>query len=141
MTSDEKPTPPPDPTADRLAHHRVLLLDRELDQVNGARLCADLVLLAAEDPSRDITLLINSPGGLVPAMLAIGDLMDAVPCDVRTVALGMAYSAGQFLLTHGTPGKRMILPHGQVLMHQGSAGFGGSCPRHPDPGAGPPPQP
>lgn len=128
MTRDENPTPPPDPTAERLAHHRVLLLDRELDQVNGARLCADLVLLAAEDPSRDITLLINSPGGLVPAMLAIGDLMDTVPCDVRTVALGMAYSAGQFLLTHGTPGKRMILPHGQVLMHQGSAGFGGSAP-------------
>lgn len=60
-------------------------------------------------------------------MLAIGDLMDLVPCDVRTVALGMAYSAGQYLLTHGAPGKRSILPHGRVLMHQGSAGFGGSA--------------
>ena len=60
-------------------------------------------------------------------MLAIGDLFDLVPCDVRTVALGMAYSAGQYLLTHGTPGKRLILPHGRVLMHQGSAGFGGSA--------------
>ncbi|WP_422114609.1 ClpP family protease [Brachybacterium sp. UNK5269] len=105
----------------------MLLLDRELDQDNGARLAAQLLLLAAEDPGTDITLLINSPGGLVPAMLALGDLMDLVPCDVRTVALGMAYSAGQFLLTHGTPGKRMILPHGRVLMHQGSAGFGGSA--------------
>lgn len=114
-------------TATRLLHHRVLLLDRELDQDNGARLAAQLLLLAAEDPGTDITLLINSPGGLVPAMLALGDLMDLVPCDVRTVALGMAYSAGQFLLTHGTPGKRMILPHGRVLMHQGSAGFGGSA--------------
>jgi ATP-dependent Clp protease protease subunit len=114
-------------TATRLLHHRVLLLDRELDQDNGARLAAQLLLLAAEDPRTDITLLINSPGGLVPAMLAIGDLMDLVPCDVRTVALGMAYSAGQFLLTQGTPGKRMILAHGRVLMHQGSAGFGGSA--------------
>ncbi|MGP9536854.1 ClpP family protease [Brachybacterium sp. AOP43-C2-M15] len=114
-------------TATRLLHHRVLLLDRELDQDNGAQLGAQLLMLAAEDPRQDITLLINSPGGLVPAMLAIGDLIDLVPCDVRTVALGMAYSAGQFLLTHGTPGKRLILPHGRVLMHQGSAGFGGSA--------------
>lgn len=117
----------PDPLGERLLHQRILLLDRELDQDNGARLCAQLLLLAAEDPRADITLLINSPGGLVPAMLAIGDLMDTVPCDVRTVALGMAYSAGQFLLTQGTRGKRLILEHGTVLMHQGSAGFGGSA--------------
>lgn len=117
----------PDPLGERLLHQRILLLDRELDQDNGARLCARLLLLAAEDPRADITLLINSPGGLVPAMLAIGDLMDTVPCDVRTVALGMAYSAGQYLLTHGTRGKRLILQHGTVLMHQGSAGFGGSA--------------
>ncbi|MFC7463633.1 ClpP family protease [Brachybacterium sp. GCM10030252] len=124
------PAPPQglgDLTATRLLHHRILLLDRELDQDNGARLSAQLLLLAAEEPQRDITLLINSPGGLVPAMLAIGDLIDLVPCDVRTVALGMAYSAGQYLLTHGTPGKRLILPHGRVLMHQGSAGFAGSA--------------
>lgn len=114
-------------TASRLLHHRVLLLEKELDQDNGAQLSSQLLMLAAEEPRRDITLLINSPGGLVPAMLAIGDLMDLVPCDVRTVALGMAYSAGQFLLTHGTPGKRLILPHGRVLMHQGSAGYGGSA--------------
>ncbi|AXK45198.1 ClpP family protease [Brachybacterium saurashtrense] len=114
-------------TAARLLHQRVLLLDRELAQDNGAGLAAQLLLLASEDPAADITLLINSPGGLVPAMLAIGDLMDLVPCDVRTVGLGMAYSAGQYLLTQGTPGKRYVLPHGQVLMHQGSAGFGGSA--------------
>lgn len=122
---------PPLTVADRtglgLLHQRVLLLDRELEQDNTAELCAGLLLLAADDPRSDITLLISSPGGLVPGMLAIGDLMDLVPCDVRTVALGMAYSAGQFLLTHGTPGKRFILPHGRVLMHQGSAGFGGSA--------------
>lgn len=114
-------------TATRLLHQRVLLLDRELDQDNGAALAAQLLLLAAEDPAADITLLVSSPGGLVPAMLAIGDLMDLVPCDVRTVALGMAYSAGQYLLTQGTPGKRYLLPRSQVLMHQGSAGFGGSA--------------
>lgn len=129
MTSTE--TTPPAALADRTAtgllHQRILLLDRELDQDNGARLCAHLLLLASEDPQCDITLLINSPGGLVPAMLAIGDLMDLVPCDVRTVGLGMSYSAGQYLLTHGTPGKRYVLPHGRVLMHQGSAGFGGSA--------------
>lgn len=128
MTTDDTRRPPADRTVELLGHQRILLLDRELEQDNGARLCADLLLLAADDPGRDITLLINSPGGLVPAMFAIGDLMDLVPCDVRTVALGMAYSAGQYLLTHGTPGKRLILPHGQVLMHQGSAGFGGSAP-------------
>src|SRR5690625_4681510 len=110
-----------------LLHQRILLLDRELDQGNGAQLCAGLLLLAAEDPRSDITVLINSPGGQVPSMLAIGDLFDLVPCDVRTVALGMAYSAGQYLLTHGTPGKRLILAHARVLMHQGSAGFGGSA--------------
>lgn len=129
MTTTTAPQPSTliDRTGLGLLHHRVLLLDRELDMDNGAQLSAGLLLLAAEDPRSDITLLINSPGGLVPAMLAIGDLMDLVPCDVRTVALGMAYSAGQYLLTHGTPGKRSILPHGRVLMHQGSAGFGGSA--------------
>jgi ATP-dependent Clp protease protease subunit len=130
-TTDPTPTDLPDLgriTTTSLFRHRVLILDRELDENNGAQLCSGLLLLAAEDPDRDITLLVNSPGGLVPAMLAIGDLMDLVPCNVRTVALGMAYSAGQFLLTHGTPGKRLILPHGTVLMHQGSAGFGGSAP-------------
>jgi len=126
-TTASPPATLTDRTALGLLHQRVLLLDRELDMDNGAQLGADLLLLAAEDPRSDITLLINSPGGLVPAMLAIGDLMDLVPCDVRTVALGMAYSAGQYLLTHGTTGKRAILPHGRVLMHQGSAGFGGSA--------------
>ncbi|MFC0675885.1 ClpP family protease [Brachybacterium hainanense] len=129
MTTTTPPTATAlaDRTALGLLHQRVLLLDRELDMENGAQLCAGLLLLAADDPAADITLLINSPGGLVPAMLAIGDLMDTIPCDVRTVCLGMAYSAGQYLLTHGTPGKRLILPHGRVLMHQGSAGFGGSA--------------
>ncbi|MGB3184321.1 MAG: ATP-dependent Clp protease proteolytic subunit, partial [Ornithinimicrobium sp.] len=72
-------------------------------------------------------LLINSPGGSVPGMLAIRDCIRAVPCDVSTINVGMAYSAGQFLLSSGTPGKRYTLPHAKVLLHQGSAGIGGSA--------------
>ncbi len=129
---DETTTPPApaqigEQLAARLLHQRILVLDRELAEDNGAALCEQLVLLASEDARADITLLINSPGGLVHEMLAIGDLMALVPCDVRTVALGIAASAGQFLLSAGTPGKRFALPHARVLMHQGSAGFGGSA--------------
>lgn len=115
-------------TAEELLAQRVLLLDQPLDDENGSQLCAQLVLLADEDPTTDISLWINSPGGSVPAMLAIMDTMRLVPNDVSTVALGMAYSAGQFLLCTGTPGKRFVLPHAKVLMHQGSAGIGGYAP-------------
>src|ERR1022692_4052191 len=90
----------------RLFERRTLLLGEPLEQHNSNRLCAGLVLLAAEDPVADIRLLINSPGGSVPGMLAIRDCMRAVPNDVVTVNLGMAYSAGQFLLSAGSPGKR-----------------------------------
>ena len=76
------------------------------DRRNTNRLCAGLFLLAAENPNADIRLLINSPGGSVPGMLAIRDCMGAIPCDVVTVNTGMAYSAGQFLLSSGTRGKR-----------------------------------
>ncbi|MFX4271908.1 ClpP family protease [Propionibacteriaceae bacterium Y1685] len=110
-----------------LTHRRILLLDGELDDHGGTRLCAQLVLLAAEDPSSDISLWINSPGGSVPAMLAIADTMRLIPNDVSTLALGIACSAGQFLLSAGTKGKRYAVPHGRVLMHQGSAGIGGSA--------------
>ncbi|ROR74201.1 ClpP family protease [Bogoriella caseilytica] len=112
---------------DELAHRRVLLLDGPLDDANGAELLARLLLLSAEDPRTGITLWIHSPGGSVPAMLAIRDAMKMLPCDVATVALGLACSAGQFLLSAGTPGKRFALPHARILMHQGSAGIGGSA--------------
>ncbi|WP_235735233.1 ClpP family protease [Nocardioides alcanivorans] len=114
-------------TAEDLLRHRILLLDSALDDEIGAMLCAQLVLLATDDPETDISLWINSPGGSVPAMLAIADTMGLVPNDVSTVALGMAYSAGQFLLCCGTEGKRHALPHAKVLMHQGSAGIGGNA--------------
>src|SRR6266704_1819716 len=91
------------------------------------RLCAQLLLLSAEDPRSDISLYINSPGGSVSAGLAIYDTMRLIPNDVSTLAMGLAGSMGQFLLSAGTPGKRYSLPHAQVLMHQGSAGFGGTA--------------
>jgi ATP-dependent Clp protease protease subunit len=85
-----------------------------------------LLALAAEDAASDIALWIHSPGGSVPAMLAIRDVMRLIPNDVSTLALGLACSAGQFLLSAGTPGKRRALPHARILMHQGSAGIGGT---------------
>ena len=106
---------------------RVLVLDGPLDDDNGVLLMTQLLALAAEDAQADITLWIHSPGGSVPAMLAIRDLMRTVPCDVATVAFGLACSAGQFLLSAGTPGKRRALPHSRILLHQGSAGIGGTA--------------
>lgn len=124
-------TPPLRTTDDeltaRLLFRRVMVLGTALDETNGTRLCSQLLLLSAEDPRTDISRWIHSPGGSIHAMLAIRDLMTAIPNDVRTVALGMAASAGQFLLSAGTPGKRYALPHARVLMHQGSAGIGGSA--------------
>ncbi|MBO0920912.1 ATP-dependent Clp protease proteolytic subunit [Cellulomonas sp. zg-ZUI222] len=111
----------------RLADERVVALSTALDEQTGHRLTAQLLLLSADDPRTDITLWISSPGGSVPAMLAVHDVMRLIPNDVRTVAAGMAASAGQFLLSAGTPGKRYALPHARVLLHQGSAGIGGTA--------------
>ncbi len=111
----------------RLFHERIIVLGDELDQQGGNRLCAQLVTLAADDPRRDIRFWINSPGGSVSAMLAIADVMRSIPNDVSTIAVGIAASAGQFLLSAGTRGKRFALPHSRILMHQGSAGIGGTA--------------
>jgi ATP-dependent Clp protease protease subunit len=110
-----------------LLQRRVLVLDGALDDDNGTVLAAQLLTLADEDPESDVALWINSPGGSVPSMLAIRDVMRLVPCDVATLAFGIACSAGQFLLSAGTRGKRYALPHSRILMHQGSAGIGGSA--------------
>lgn len=110
-----------------LFQQRVLVMDGALDDDNGVVLATQLVELASTDPNADIALWIHSPGGSVPAMLAIRDVMHLVPCDVSTLALGIACSAGQFLLSSGTPGKRRALPHSRILMHQGSAGIGGTA--------------
>lgn len=106
---------------------RVLVLDGPLDDDNGTLLATQLMALAGDDPARDIALWIHSPGGSVASMLAIRDVMRIVPCDVSTLALGIACSAGQFLLSSGTPGKRRALPHARILMHQGSAGIAGTA--------------
>ena len=110
----------------QLLLQRVVVLDGVLDDDNGFLLTTQLLTLAAEDPAADIALWIHSPGGSVPSMLAIRDVMRLVPCDVATLAIGLACSAGQFLLSAGTPGKRFALPHARILMHQGSSGIGGS---------------
>jgi ATP-dependent Clp protease, protease subunit len=111
---------------DRLLHERIVVLGQEVDDAVANRIVAQLLLLAAEDPTRDITLYVNSPGGSVSAGLAIYDTMTTIEPDVSTVATGLAASMGQFLLTGGTPGKRLALPHAEILMHQPSSGIGGS---------------
>lgn len=111
----------------RLMFQRIVLLGTEVDDAVANRLCAQLLLLSAEDPRGDISLYINSPGGSVSAGLAIYDTMRLIPNEVSTLALGLAGSMAQFLLCAGAAGKRFSLPHAQVLMHQGSAGFGGTA--------------
>ncbi len=110
-----------------LFHERVLVLDGALDDDNGTLLMTQLLALSTEDPLAEIALWIHSPGGSVPSMLAIRDIMRLIPNDVATLALGLACSAGQFLLSAGTPGRRRALAHARILMHQGSAGIGGSA--------------
>ncbi|KZM75721.1 ATP-dependent Clp protease proteolytic subunit [Nocardia terpenica] len=113
---------------EQLLSRRILVLDGNLDDDNGTVLMTQLLTLAAEDSEAGISLWIHSLGGSVPAMLAIRDVMRLIPCDVSTLALGLACSAGQFLLSAGTKGKRYALPHARILMHQGSAGIGGHAP-------------
>lgn len=126
--SEDNPIPQFGPEARRaLFHDRILVLDGALDDDNGTLLMTQLLTLSAEDTRTDIALWIHSPGGSVPSMLAIRDLMQLIPNDVSTLALGLACSAGQFLLSAGAHGKRRALPHARILMHQGSAGIGGSA--------------
>jgi ATP-dependent Clp protease protease subunit len=106
----------------RLLRERIVFLGTQVDQSSANRICAELLLLEAEDPTKDISLYINSPGGSVTDGLAIYDTMQYVACDVRTICIGMAASMGQFLLCSGTPGKRFSLPHSRILMHQPSMG-------------------
>jgi ATP-dependent Clp protease protease subunit len=116
-----------DSVYDRLLRERIIFLGQPVDDAIANQLCAQLLLLAAEDPKRDINLYINSPGGSVTAGMAIFDTMQFIECDVATFALGLAASMGQFLLSAGTGGKRYALPHARILMHQPSAGIGGTA--------------
>jgi ATP-dependent Clp protease, protease subunit len=127
--AEEGDTPPSrfdDQLAAQLLGQRIVLLGTQVDETSANRVCSQLLILSAEDPRTDISLYINSPGGSVHAGLAIYDTMRLVPNDVSTLAMGFAASMGQFLLCGGTPGKRYSLPNARIMMHQGSAGIGGT---------------
>ena len=110
----------------RLLKERIIWLGSEVRDENANAICAQMLLLAAEDPERDIYLYINSPGGSITAGMAIYDTMQYVKPDVATVATGLAASMGQFLLSSGAKGKRYATPHARVMMHQPSGGIGGT---------------
>jgi ATP-dependent Clp protease protease subunit len=111
----------------RLLRERIIWLGSEVRDENANAICAQMMLLAAEDPNKDIFLYINSPGGSITAGMAIYDTMKYIQPDVATVAMGMAASMGQFLLSSGTKGKRYATPHARVMMHQPSGGIGGTA--------------
>ena len=111
----------------RLLRHRIIFLGQQVDDDIANRICAELALLASEDAKRDISIYINSPGGSVYAGMAIYDMMQYVPNDVATYAMGMAASMGQFLLCAGTKGKRYALPHAKVMIHQPWGQIGGQA--------------
>src|SRR5579871_4767488 len=120
----------PDPTADiyqRLLKERIVFLGSAIDQNTANLVCAQLILLEAEDHERDISVYINSPGGSVTDGLAIYDTMQYVRCDVSTICIGLAASMGQFLLCAGAAGKRYALPHSRILMHQPSGQMQGQA--------------
>ena len=111
----------------RLLRERIIFLGSQVEDQMANAICAQMLLLAADDPDKDIYLYINSPGGSVSAGMAIYDTMQFVKCDVATVAMGLAASMGQFLLCAGAPGKRYALPHARIMMHQPSGGIGGTA--------------
>jgi ATP-dependent Clp protease, protease subunit len=115
-----------DSVFDRLLWERIIMLGQQVDDSIANQICAQLLLLAAENEQKDIVLYINSPGGSVTAGMAIYDTMQYVECDVATVGIGLAASMGQFLLSAGATGKRYALPHARIMMHQPSAGVGGT---------------
>ncbi|MDT0453917.1 MULTISPECIES: ATP-dependent Clp protease proteolytic subunit [Streptomyces] len=115
-----------DQVYNRLLGERIIFLGQQVDDDIANKITAQMLLLAA-DPSKDIYLYINSPGGSVTAGMAVYDTMQYIPNDVVTIGMGLAASMGQFLLTGGTPGKRFALPNTDILMHQGSAGLGGTA--------------
>ena len=115
-----------DSVYERLLQQRIIFLGQQVDDEIANRIAAQMLLLSAEDPHTDIALYINSPGGSVTAGMAVFDTMEHIECDVATYAMGLAASMGQFLLSAGARGKRYALPHCQILMHQPSAGVGGT---------------
>src|SRR5580698_3460057 len=123
----DAPVIPGDLLFQRLLRNRIIFLGQQVDDDIANRIAAEMLLLSAEDRARDITMYINSPGGSVYAGMAIYDVMQFVPNDVATYAMGMAASMGQFLLTAGAQGKRYAMPHAAILMHQPHGGIGGTA--------------
>ena len=111
----------------RLLKERIIFLGTQVEDSVANILTAQMLVLAAEDPEKDIYLYINSPGGSISAGMAIYDTMQYIPNDVATVAMGLAASMGQFLLSAGAKGKRYALPHARIMMHQPSGGIGGTA--------------
>ena len=116
-----------DSVYERLLAERIIFLGSQVDDDIANKLCAQILLLSAEDPTKDIHLYINSPGGSISAGMAVYDTMVLAPCDVATYAMGMAASMGEFLLAAGTKGKRYALPHARILMHQPLGGITGGA--------------
>ena len=112
---------------ERLLRERIVWLEGEVRDENSNRIAKQLQVLAAEDPERDITLYINSPGGSISAGMVVYDTMQLIPNDVVTVAMGLAASMGQFLLCAGAAGKRYATPNTRIMMHQPSGGLGGTA--------------
>ncbi len=112
---------------ERLLRERIVWLEGEVRDENSNRIAKQLQVLAAEDPDKDITLYINSPGGSITAGMVIYDTMQLIPNDVTTIAMGLAASMGQFLLCAGAPGKRYATPNTRIMMHQPLGGIGGTA--------------
>ncbi len=111
----------------RLLKDRIIFLGEEVNETTASLVVAQLLFLEAEDPKKDISLYINSPGGVITAGMAIYDTMNFIKCDVSTICIGMAASMASFLLAGGTKGKRYILPNAEVMIHQPSGGAQGQA--------------
>ena len=118
MAGEDMPAGPTDPIFNRLLKDRIIWMGEEVKDEMANRICAQMLMLAAEDPKKDIWLYINSPGGSITAGMAIYDTMQLIEPDVATVGLGMCASMGQFLLSSGTKGKRFALPNAEIMIHQ-----------------------
>ena len=111
----------------RLLNDRIIFLSDEVNDLTSSLVVAQMLYLESVDPDKDISFYINSPGGSVTAGMAIYDTMQFVKCDVTTICIGMAASMGAFLLAAGTKGKRLALPHSEIMIHQPSGGAQGQC--------------
>lgn len=127
MAGEDMPAGPTDPIFNRLLKDRIIWMGEEVKDEMANRICAQMLMLAAEDPKKDIWLYINSPGGSITAGMAIYDTMQFIKCDVSTICMGMAASMGAFLLAGGTKGKRLALPNAEIMIHQPSGGAQGQA--------------